>query len=118
MRIVGLILELPFMMMGTLFTLSQLGKGGLSFFITGMTALTSWGLVFTFFWFCLAIHVYRRKDSFVPVTDENKHSPWQVWKWFTVLWEIVFVMDWIVSIIYWSIIYFAKDIANEYSTAF
>ena len=31
---------------------------------------------------------------------------------------MVFVMNWIVSIIYWSIIYFAKEIATEYSAGF
>jgi len=117
-RVFGLLLELPFIILGTGGTLSQLGKGGLEFFVTGMVALTSWGLVFTFFWFCIAIHTYRKKDKFVPVTDETKHSPWQTWKWFIVMFEVVFVMNWIVSIIYWTVIYFAKDIRNEYSAAF
>ena len=40
------------------------------------------------------------------------------WKWFTVIFEMTYVADCVVSIIYWSVIYFAKDIQNEYSPGF
>ena len=74
-RVFGLLLELPFIILGTGGTLSQLGKGGLEFFVTGMVALTSWGLVFTFFWFCIAL---SKKPSHPSTTTEKRTNSFQL----------------------------------------
>ena len=67
-RIIGMLLELPFTGGLIVASLATAGNGGIGFFFYSLVALTSWGLGATWIFFIFAIHINRKRDQFVPVT--------------------------------------------------
>ena len=71
---------------------------------------TSWGLWFTFATICLSQFFFPKGQLLEE--DKNRYSPWRLWKFYIVLFEIAVSAELLITIYFWGVLYKQTDIAG------
>ena len=61
---------------------------------------TTWGLIFTFISIWLGTYI-----TFAKTSTKNKYSPFCAWKWYIFTYELAFIMEIIITCVFWLLLY-------------